>query len=58
MAWTNTKVAAAAVVILALADSRAAKDFLARSSSATPGFHLESWDLCLFWTITWRLMTT
>ena len=40
----------------ALADSGAAEDFLARCCLAIPGFYLDFRDLCLFWTITQRLM--
>ena len=41
MAWTNKKGDAVAVTMPALADSGAAKDFLARSHPATPGFYLD-----------------
>lgn len=41
LAWTNKKGYIATVILPLLADSRVAKDFLARSCPATPGFYLE-----------------
>ena len=38
----------AAVIVSSLADSRAAKDFLARSCLVMPGFYLHSRELCCF----------
>ena len=40
-ACTNKKGDAAAVIVPALADSGAAKDFLARSCPSAPGFYLD-----------------
>lgn len=49
--WTNKKGDAAAVIVPALADSWATKDFLAISLPAARGFYLDSGGLCLLWTI-------